>query len=198
VQAGRTILPLRLEPCGSVFVIFRQPAPATPPKGGLNHLALKPVQPVQGSWTVRFDTKWGGPAEAAFADLKSWTERPEPGIKYYSGTATYRLNFDATTLSGPIWLDLGEVREMARVRLNGKDLGVVWAPPFRVEVTSALKRTRNELEVEVVNFWPNRIIGDDALPKEQRLTRTNIRKLTRDTALMRSGLMGPVQLMGRE
>jgi hypothetical protein len=128
--------------------------------------------------------------------LKSWTERAEPGIRHYSGTATYRMNFDCPKAGNPLWLDLGNVREMARVRLNGTDLGVVWTPPFRVEVTGVVKPTGNQLEVEVVNFWPNRIIGDDALPKEQRLTQTNIRKLTKATALMPSGLLGPVQLMG--
>jgi hypothetical protein len=81
------------------------------------------------------------------------------------------------------------------VRLNGKTLGVVWAPPFRVDITEAVKPTGNTLEVEVVNFWPNRIIGDQSLPEAQRLTRTNIRKLTKDTPLMDSGLLGPVQVL---
>src|SRR4029077_9080481 len=92
-------------------------------------------------------------------------------------------------------LDLGNVRELAEVRLNGKPLGIVWAPPFRVEITDAVKPSGNELEIEVVNFWPNRIIGDQFRPKEQRLTRTNIRKLTKDTALLESGLLGPVRIM---
>jgi hypothetical protein len=197
VTEGRTSLPLRLEPCGSVFVIFRKPSDQ-PASGSVNHLLLKPVQSVQGTWSVRFDPKWGGPAQAEFADLKSWTERSEPGIRHYSGTATYRMNFDCPKAGNRLWLDLGNVREMARVRLNGTDLGVVWTPPFRVEVTGVVKPTSNQLEVEVVNFWPNRIIGDDALPKEQRLTQTNIRKLTKAAALMPSGLLGPVQLMGAD
>lgn len=92
-------------------------------------------------------------------------------------------------------LDLGNVRQLTEVRLNGKNLGVLWTMPFRVDVTEALKQKDNTLEIEVVNFWPNRIIGDDSLPAEQRLTRTNIRKLTKDTPLEESGLLGPVRIM---
>jgi hypothetical protein len=129
----------------------------------------------------------------------SWSTRPEPGIKYYSGTATYTKTFDLPAalakLRRRVWLDLGSVRELAEIRLNGKALGIVWAPPFQVDITDTVKPGGNALEVEVVNFWPNRIIGDQLLPPEQRLTRTNIRKLTQDTPLMESGLLGPVRLM---
>ena len=132
----------------------------------------------------------------------SWTSRPEQGIKYYSGMATYSQSFEWREGAGGsktrIWLDLGNLRELAEVRLNGRSLGVLWSPPFRVEVTGALKSGSNTLEIEVVNFWPNRIIGDDALPKERRLTQTNIRKLTKDTPLMESGLFGPVRLLEQE
>ena len=96
-------------------------------------------------------------------------------------------------------LDLGNVRELAEVKVNGKSCGVVWCPPFRVDVTDAVKFGENKLQVEVVNFWPNRLIGDASLPKEQRLTRTNIRKLTAQTPLEPAGLLGPVRLLvGRE
>jgi hypothetical protein len=81
------------------------------------------------------------------------------------------------------------------VELNGKRLGTVWSPPFQVDITDQVKATGNLLRVEVVNFWPNRIIGDDSLPAEKRVTRTNIRKLTKETPLMPSGLLGPVRLI---
>jgi hypothetical protein len=84
---------------------------------------------------------------------------------------------------------------LAELRLNGKNLGVLWAPPFRVDISAVAKPSGNQLEVEVVNFWPNRLIGDEALPPAQRLTRTNVRKFTKDTPLMESGLLGPVRLM---
>jgi hypothetical protein len=157
------------------------------------------LQELTGPWTVRFDTNWAGPAEVQFDSLVSWPERPEPGIKFFSGTATYEQTFDLpqsaiSNRPSAILLDLGNVRELAEVKLNGKSCGITWTPPFRVDITHALQPGSNRLEIEVVNFWPNRIIGDAALPKEQRLTRTNIRKLTKDTKLMESGLLGPVRV----
>ena len=92
-------------------------------------------------------------------------------------------------------LDLGVVKQLAEVRLNGRNLGVLWAVPFRVDATDAIRPAGNALEIEVVNFWPNRIIGDQSLPEEKRLTRTNVRKLTKDTPLVESGLLGPVQIL---
>jgi hypothetical protein len=129
----------------------------------------------------------------------SWPARSEPGIKFYSGTAIYTKMFDLPnsklkTQNSKLFLDLGNVRELAEVRVNGKSCGVTWSPPFRVDITDAVKPAGNTLEIEVVNFWPNRIIGDAALPREQRLTRTNVRKLTNDTRLIESGLLGPVTL----
>ena len=199
---GRTTLPLEFAPCGSLFVVFRSPASAHPPTAASNDLEVVPRQQLTGPWTVKFDPKWGGPESVSFEQLVSWTSRPEPGIKYYSGTATYATTFDLSAAPPearqPLWLDLGEVRQLAEVRLNGKSLGVVWSPPFRVNIAEALRPTGNRLEIEVVNFWPNRLIGDDALPAEKRLTRTNIRKLTKDTPLMESGLLGPVRIMAQE
>jgi hypothetical protein len=96
-----------------------------------------------------------------------------------------------------VFLDLGELRQLAEVRLNGKGLGVLWSFPFRVEVTDALRPAGNILEIDVVNFWPNRIIGDQHLPPGERRTRTNIRKLTSETPLVESGLLGPVRLLCR-
>ena len=92
-------------------------------------------------------------------------------------------------------LDLGQVRELAEVRLNGHDLGVLWSLPFRADITAALQVGENRLEIDIVNFWPNRVIGDAALPPAERRTRTNIRKLTADTALVPSGLLGPVRIL---
>jgi hypothetical protein len=196
---GRTTLPLEFSPCGSWFVVFHEPANKHPVTASGNGLKFEPRAELSGPWTVKFDPKWGGPESAQFDELVSWTKRAEPGIKYYSGTATYEQRFDlpgdAMQPGRKLWLDLGNLRELAEVRLNGKSLGIVWAPPFRVEIAGAVKASGNALEIEVVNFWPNRIIGDQFQPPESRLTRTNIRKLTRDTALMESGLFGPVRLL---
>jgi hypothetical protein len=90
---------------------------------------------------------------------------------------------------------LGNVHEIAEVKVNGKSCGVVWCPLWRVNVTDAVKPGENKLQIEIVNFWPNRIIGDAGLPKEQRRTQTNIRKLTAKTPLEPAGLLGPVRLL---
>jgi hypothetical protein len=195
---GRTILPLDLAPYGSLFVVFRQPmARGVSGTAARNFPVYTNPQELSGPWTVSFDPKWGGPAEAKFAELVSWTRRTEEGIRYYSGTATYRKSFD---LPPPLRsshqrmaLDLGEVKYVAQVRLNGKDLGVLWTKPFRVEVTGAVKPTGNLLEIDVVNLWPNRIIGDATLSPEKRFTRTNI-SFKKDDPLDDSGLLGPVRL----
>jgi len=196
---GRTIVPLDFDPCGSWFVIFREPAAKHPANAQRNVANFIPLSEPAGPWTVSFDPNWDGPASAQFDSLVSWTTRPEPGIKFYSGTAIYRQSFYAPTnaLGKSVWLDLGDVRELAEVKVNGQSCGITWSPPFRVDISRALKTGENQLEIEVVNFWPNRIIGDALSPKERGLTKTNIRKLTSENQMMRSGLFGPVRLMER-
>ena len=160
-------------------------------------------------------------AKVTFETLTDWTTRPEDTIKYYSGTVTYRKVFDmlkevgkqspemyitGALSSAPtprLFLDLGVVKETARVKLNGKDLGVVWCAPWRVEITGAVKEKGNELEIEVVNLWPNRLIGDGKLPENQRRTRTNVLGYYKpakkgEHPLLRSGLLGPVTIQAIE
>jgi hypothetical protein len=202
---GRTTMPLEFAPCGSWFVIFREPATRHAASAQENWLSPSTLLRLTGDWEVGFDPHWGGPEKVHFDDLVSWPMRVEPGIKYYSGMAMYRKQFDLLNLAElaastarknqrRLYLNLGMVYELAQVRLNGRDLGVVWAPPFRVDITDAVKRTGNTLEIEVVNFWPNRIIGDQSQPPDRRFTRTNIRQLTKDSPLMESGLLGPVRV----
>ncbi len=197
---GRTFVPLDFDPCGSWFVIFREPGSAHPAPAKTNGENLSPLAEISGAWTVHFDPKWGGPESAQFDSLESWTSRPEPGIKFYSGTAVYEksLTLPQSSIENrklKIFLDLGDVRELAEIKVNGKSCGIVWSPPFRADITDAVKPGENNLHIEVVNFWPNRIIGDANLPPAQRLTRTNIRKLVAKTPLMQSGLIGPVSLL---
>jgi alpha-L-rhamnosidase len=188
---GRTRLPLALEPNGSVFVVFRRAG--TGRKATAPAVAAAPPKPVNGPWTVRFTPGWGAPAQATFDKLLSWSEHPDPGIRYYSGTARYATRIDLP--AGREWtLDLGDVREIAEVWLNGKPLGILWKKPFTVELASGARAGPNELEIEVVNLWPNRLIGDQQLPPEKRLTNTNITKFTANSPLMPSGLLGPVVL----
>lgn len=195
---GRTSVPLEFPPYGSLFVVFRRKIDGNVDgKASHNFPAYVDSQTLGGPWAVQFDPKWGGPATVEFAALTSWTTRPEAGIKYYSGTATYKKSFDLPSpLRGSqqrIALDLGEVRYVAQVRLNGKDLGPLWTKPFRAEITSALKPAGNDLEIDVINLWCNRVMGDALLPADQRFTKANI-TYKKDEPLMESGLLGPVKL----
>ena len=199
----RTTVPLELGPYGSIFVVFRRPAKGS--REGHNYPRFVEAGEVHGPWTVSFDPQWGGPKSVPFDKLASWTSRGEEGIRYYSGTATYRATFDCppgvATGSGPavpaaqrLAIDLGQVANIAEVRLNGKDLGVAWAPPFRVEITAAVKPSDNRLEVDVVNTWYNRVVLDQGLPPEKRLTRTNV-QLPKGAKPQESGLLGPVRIL---
>jgi hypothetical protein len=189
---SRTALPLALEPYGSVFVVFRRPAAGGKAEVPPPAAAPAPV-PVNGPWTVGFTPGWGAPAQVTFDKLLSWSDHPDPGIRYYSGTARYATRVDLTGKRD--WtLDLGEVREIAEVWLNGQPLGIVWKKPFTVKLGPAARAGSNQLEIEVVNLWPNRLIGDQQLPPEKRFTNTNITKFTANSPLMPSGLLGPVIL----
>ena len=153
---------------------------------------------VPGPWTVRFVAGPGAPQSITLAALTSWTEHPSPAVKYFSGTAAYEKEIDLpSTLLGPsrkLELDLGDVRELAELFLNGRSLGIVWKLPRTVDITAAAHAGTNQLRIEVTNLWPNRLIGDQFLPEGQRYTKTNIRKFTTDSSLMPSGLLGPVTL----
>jgi len=195
-ENGRTTVPLEFNPRGSVFVIFRRPVSGN----GLaasNYPTVKPLTEITGPWEVSFDPHWGGPTKVTFDTLADWTKRPEEGIRYYSGTAVYRKKLTLASVSGRLWLDLGEVREIASVKLNGVDLGVVWTRPSRMDISRAARAGENDLEITVVNLWPNRMIGDDSLPPEKRRTETNLQKFGAATPLYPSGLLGPVEVLNR-
>lgn len=265
---GKVRAPVRLDPWGSVFVVFRHAdAPparritsvtlggsplvsatqsAAPPPavdlvrnevwqvgaygvqtadGRLRTFDIgtlpAPVE-VEGAWTVRFPPGWGAPAEAVFEKLGSWSQHADPGIKYFSGTATYVKQVELPRQpSGKqrLYLDLGGVAVMARARLNGHDLGVLWKPPYRVEITDVAQQGTNQLEVDVANLWPNRMIGDEQLPEDSarngdgtlkewpqwlqegkpsptgRFTFSTWRMWGKGEALQESGLLGPVRIV---
>jgi hypothetical protein len=201
-ENGRTVIPLEFDPCGSIFVIFRNPIPMdSSGPAASNYPAVHLLATLSGPWMVNFNPKWGGPAKTEFDQLVDWTNRPEPGIKYYSGTAVYHKKFDLKIppASGDhLLLNLGVVHEVASVRLNGHDLGVLWTQPAQVDITSAVQAKDNDLEVTVVNLWPNRLIGDESLPEEKRFTKTNMRKFGPSSPLLPSGLIGPVSLLSEE
>jgi len=171
-EGHRTRLPLRLEPRQSVFVVFRKPAGSPPPAKAPNFAAAHQVLQLSGPWEVRFDPKWGGPSRVTFDALADWSQRAEPGIRYYSGAAVYQKRFTLppeTPADRPLYLDLGTVRNLARVRLNGRDLGTVWCAPWRVRIDEALKPAGNNLEITVANTWVNRLIGDEQEPEDMEL-----------------------------
>ncbi|MCK5210313.1 MAG: hypothetical protein KAQ79_19895, partial [Cyclobacteriaceae bacterium] len=157
-------------------------------------------QPISGSWELSFDTAWGGPEKVSIDELKSWTEFSDEGIKYYSGTATYNKSFSISKKeikNKKLLLDLGNVQEMTSIKINGQQMPVKWSAPFVFDITKHVKAGINNLEVEVVNMWPNRLILDGRLPEEKRLTMTNVSKFETEDAekyLRASGLLGPVKV----
>ena len=193
---GQTIVPLAFAPKQSWFVVFRQPGKSVA-NGAKNFPELKTVATLTDKWDVAFDPKWGGPAHVEFAQLTDWIKNADEGIKFYSGTATYRTAFDlpASALAASeekLYLDLGKVCDVATVRLNGQNLGTVWVAPWHVDISSAVKVGQNFLEITVVNPWNNRLVGDAKLPAEQRRTSLSLQTVKPDAPLQSAGLLGPV------
>ncbi len=178
-------------------------------------------QEVTGAWTLNFPPNWGAPASVTLNQLISWTDHTNPDVKYFSGTASYEKDLDipADRLQAgrELWLDLGTVKNFAEVSLNGRDFGVLWKPPFRVNLTAAAQPGTNHLVIKVTNLWPNRLIGDEQLPPDRdwdgdqlrawpkwflegkasptgRLTFTTWQHWKKDSQLLESGLLGPVTL----
>jgi hypothetical protein len=250
-ENGQTIIPLHIEPEGSLFVIFRD-APAqrhiiTIGKDGknwfpgnqfetkelpyidvfkqddkkfavvyepgtytltwsdgtsdtINEKKQSSEKELRGKWDLHFDPKWGAPEKVEIDELKSWVKFNDIGIRYYSGTVGYLKTFSLAKkdiIKKLITLDLGNVEEMASVKINDHQTQVVWSAPFSFNITPYVKEGTNTLEIEVVNLWPNRLIGDGKLPESQRLTRTNVKKFNGKDAenyLRESGLLGPVRI----
>jgi hypothetical protein len=211
---GQTYVPLSFNPFGSIFVVFRKPfsninkllenqmpnlnVVKLPSVLQTNFAKFQAIDSVKTAWTVKFDPKWGG-STIKMDKLQSWTDRPEEGIKYYSGKAVYTTSFNVKNIKGDLSLDLGEIKDIgiARVKMNGKDLGIVWCPPYRVNISGILKKRGNQLEVEVVNTWRNRLVGDRGKPQSERFTQTNI-TITPAWTVLPSGLLGPVRLLQKQ
>ena len=156
---------LEFEPYESFFIVFqRKKASGSLIKNGKPDFPeYKEIKTIEGPWELAFDPKWGGPEKIIFDKLQDWTKHEMRGIKYYSGIATYTKEFDATDINrkkSKLYLDLGAVNDIARVKLNGKDLGVVWCAPWRIDISSAIVEGKNRIEIEVANRWINRLLGD--------------------------------------
>ncbi len=193
-KQDRIEVPLALEAYGSLFVVFRnEPAPTTETAGLVGEIPV--WKTLSGSWDVSFTPKAGAPEKLTFAELISWPEHSDPGVRNYSGTATYCQEFDLPAVpAGKAVLDLGRVESLASVSLNGVELGVLWKPPFAVDATRALRPGKNRLEVKVVNVWTNRLIADAGLPEAQRVTWASYNPYKPTDRLLPSGLLGPVNL----
>jgi len=159
--------------------------------------AADPTANFDSEWTLAFPPHWGAPASIRLDRFSSWTQSADPGIRYFSGTATYKDTLQdsrpSRTRGEQLWLDLGEVREVATVRINGKALATLWHPPFRVRIDQALHAGANTVEIEVSNLWANRLIGDSQ-PGAKRYTTTNIDNYKSDSPLLPSGLLTGVSI----
>ncbi|MCW9705261.1 glycosyl hydrolase [Fodinibius salsisoli] len=199
IENGRTQLPLKLPPNGSIFIILRKQAEQDNSKGE-NWLTLRSVKEIEGTWKVTFDPAEGGPADTiSFRNLTDWVNRQDSSIRYYSGTAEYHNSFEwdkAQSKNKRVWLDLGKVANIARVTVNGQDCGVAWTPPYRVDVTKALGKGKNSIKIAVTNTWRNRIIRDHNLPEDEQVSFLTdpVPYLLEGEPLVQSGLLGPVTL----
>jgi hypothetical protein len=201
IEHGQTNVPLHFEAQESVFVIFEGKA-AAPSRvvPARTHVQLATVD---GNWKLTFPPNWGAPAEADFPSLISWPKSADAGVKYFSGTATYHKRIDAPREwfkpGAKVLLDLGAVKEIAEVTVNGKPVGgILWKLPFVVDVTAALKPGSNELSVKVTNLWPNRMIGDLQPGVTKTYTWTDFWPFKADSPLLESGLLGPVTVWSSE
>jgi len=197
-NAGSTVVPLKLAPYESVFIVFRNKAIQNP----VNDLKVNYPEPeimteLKGPWTVTFDPSFRGPANpVVFEALHDWTTSRNDSIKYYSGTATYSIAFTAPDKqeNKHIELNLGSLTAMARVKINGIDAGGVWTHPYKLDITQWVKPGQNKLEIVVVNNWMNRLIGDLNLPAAQRKTWCYVNPYNAQSTLQPSGLFGPVTI----
>ena len=196
ISGDHTTVPLHLEPWGTVFVVFRKPTKSTSrtlPRPEETELAT-----VDGSWNVSFQPGRGAPASVALDKLMSWSDSQDKGVRYFSGIGTYSKTIQASPdwfkKGAKLWIDLGDVKNLAEVVVNGKPLGIVWHAPYRVDATSALKSGANEITIKVTNAWVNRLIGDQQPDATTKYTFADVKPYKADTKLLESGLLGPVKL----
>jgi len=219
-EDGLTSIDLEFAPYESFFIIFQRgkTSNSVVKKGNANFPKFNTIKTIEGAWDVAFDPEWGGPEKIRFDKLQDWTMHEMRGIKYYSGIATYTKKFDVSEISNKdakLYLDLGVVNDIARVRINGKDIGVVWCAPWRVDISNAIVKGENTIEIEVANRWVNRLLGDNLEPdanvrtikfengllegKEYSAGRYTFTPVVANwisevTELQSSGLLGPVAI----
>ncbi len=200
IENGRTIVPLEFEPWDAVFIIFKDKTSElsyTLPLGPLGKATEQEICKMNGTWQVDFQEKRGAPKTALLEKLISWSEHYNDGIKFFSGTATYRNAFNIKALAGDsrYFLDLGNVKNIAEVSMNGKPVGTVWKTPFILDITDAIKTGTNQLEIKVTNLWVNRLIGDAQPGVKEKITFTTMPFYRGYEPLLPSGLLGPIEVI---
>jgi len=195
ISNGRTTIPLKFDSWQAYFIVFNGKAAANSYTAPV--FSESEVVGITGSWTVRFQPGLGAPAQTQLNVLTSLSEHADAVIKYFSGTAAYEntLNVSALKKNATYWLDLGDVKNLAEVIVNGKNVGITWKKPFRIEVTEALKQGPNSIQVKVTNTWVNRLIGDAQPGVTAKITYTTMPFYKADSPLLPSGLLGPVKLV---
>jgi len=218
---GRSSADVPLGPKGSAFVVFRPGRHGTTAVTKLQRIGeAETTHAIQGPWSVAFPAESGVREPLRLESLASWHTHPDPDVRHFSGTAVYQTSFTLDSVPGEAVLDLGRVEVMARVKLNGRDLGILWKPPYQADVAGHLRQGRNDLEISVVNLWVNRLIGDAGLPEDSADERDQNGRITKwpqwvlrgaqsptgrrsfvtfplwkaGDALRESGLLGPVVL----
>lgn len=196
---GRTDVRMKLDPHQALFVIFTEDTDVH--AVNLPETVDETILEIETPWSVSFQPERGAPESATFDRLVSLTESEEAGIRYFSGAATYSNTFRFDRKSGKgkaaVILDLGDVKDLAEVTVNGKNLGVFWNAPFKVDITDALRYGKNTVEIKVVNMWHNRLVGDVQLGVTEKVTYTQMEFFKPDEPLLPAGLIGPVRLIGR-
>jgi hypothetical protein len=196
-ENGRTIIPLTLDANESGFVVFKNKTEDIIAKGKQNSPEFETVQTLDESWQLQFDPAFHGPEKPVKINtLFDWSTSANESIKYYSGTATYQkeLIWKGKT-KDKIWLDLGTIANIAEVSINGKNCGTLWTFPYKVDVSDALQKGKNTIVIKITNTWANRLIGDQKLPKEQKLTWTTAPFRLEGEPLLKAGLLGPVTIV---
>jgi hypothetical protein len=203
-EDGGTAFEIGLPAHGSIFVVFNKENRSELPEFADNKHGNKKTG-ISGPWKVDFPPNWGAPPSVVFDRLISWTESDDNGIKYFSGTATYQnsFNLDAGSVKKKMILDLGEVRDVAEVFVNGKSAGILWKKPYQADISQLVKAGENDLKIEIVNLWVNRMTGDMLSDPKDRYCKTNQTFMTKEVwpggdepfRLQTAGLLGPVNLI---
>ena len=195
IKDGRTSIALHFESWEAYFIVFREKTSET--SVTLPGLIETEIINIAGPWQVSFQEKRGAPVSVVFPKLVSLTESTEPGIRYFSGTSAYNNTFNLPKIAkgSRILLDIGEVKNLAEVTVNGKNLGILWKTPFKIDITEAVKKGKNELEIKVTNLWVNRLIGDAQPGVTNNITFTTMPFYQANSPLLPSGLLGPVKII---